>query len=200
MEHRARGGAVLPRGPGTRPSPRAPRFEALGLPSAVRPTPSMAGAVAAPAIVSSTGRKRRPAATARLTSTSCMPFHPGSASQSGSSIHSRTSCSRRKSSETHVTSAPDNRSRQGTPSFVALNVPESSRSTTSRIQVARSRTSTNCACRSCGAGARISPPRPSRCAQYVKRPLGSCGPTISPGRTIAHVRRTLVRPRSRRAP
>ena len=35
-----------------------------------------------------------------------------------------------------------------------------------------------------GAGARTSPPPATRCGQYVKRPVGSCGPTISPGRTI----------------
>ena len=30
-------------------------------------------------------------------------------------------------------------------------------------------------------GASTSPPRATRCGQYVKRPVGSCGPTISPG-------------------
>ena len=121
--------------------------------------PSTAGAPAAPAIVSSSGRKRRPAASARPTSVSCMPAHSGSGSQSGNSIQGPTSCSCRNSSETHVTSAPASSVPQATPSFVALNVPERPCSTPSRIQSARSRTSTNCASRSGAPGARISPPR-----------------------------------------
>ena len=78
------------------------------------------GRVAAPASVSASGRKRSPAATARLTSVECIPAQAGSPSQSGSSIHSPTSCSLRNSSETHVTSAPASSSPQATPSPVAL--------------------------------------------------------------------------------
>ena len=42
-----------------------------------------------------------------------------------------------------------------------------------------------CVGRSGGAGASTSPPRATRCGQYVNRPVGSCGPTIRPGRTTS---------------
>ena len=38
---------------------------------------------------------------------------------------------------------------------------------------------------SSASGTSTSPPRANRSGQYVKRSLGSCGPTISPGRTIS---------------
>ena len=88
--------------------------------------------------------------------------------------------------------APASSSPQGTPSFVALKVPAARARPQWRIHVARSRTSMNCVWRSGGPGARISPPRWSRCAQYVNRPVGSCGPAISPGRTISARSRKLL--------
>ena len=49
---------------------------------------------------------------------------------------------------------------------------------------ARSRTSTYCTGMSNASGTSTSPPRANRTGQYVKRSVGSCGPTISPGRTM----------------
>ena len=43
----------------------------------------------------------------------------------------------------------------------------------------------NCTGSSGEPGASTSPPRATRCGQYVKRPVGSCGPTMRPGRTTS---------------
>ncbi len=105
--------------------------------SGVSPTPSTAGASAAPAIVSCDG----PEAQARGDSSSDVdlahPLHRG-VREPERQLHPRpTSCSRRNSSETQVTSAPASSSPHGTPSFVALKIPESPR--LDRVERSRSR-------------------------------------------------------------
>ena len=70
----------------------------------------------------------------------------------------------------------------------------------STIQAARSRTSTSWTGRHAGPGTSTSPPRAIRCGQYVNRPVGSCGPTISPARTTVERPGTRSRQPPRRAP
>ena len=54
------------------------------------------------------------------------------------------------------------------------------------IHAARSRMSMNCSGLSSGTpGTSIAPPSAVRQTQWLKRPVGSPGPTISPGRTIS---------------
>jgi hypothetical protein len=128
--------------------------------------------------VSATGLVFSPAATARLTSTSRKRRQAGSpvsAIQSGSSIHSPTSCSRRNDSSTQVkvalepliaravsTSSPIVTGGTGP---VALNAPASPRSPRSTSQEPRSRASMNCTWRPLRPGARTSPPRATRFGQ-----------------------------------
>ena len=114
----------------------------------------------------------------------------GSCSQSGSSIHSPTSCSTRNSGSTQMSSASEPAARRQVSSrssrvvggATALYVPARRSSPAATIQSARSRTSITCAAASGGATARTGPGSRKRCGQYVRRPVGSHGPTISPGR------------------
>ena len=103
--------------------------------------------------------------------------------QSGSSIHSPTSW--RRGTRRHLTGVePATAGRVDHGPIVVGPVALKARRAAPRdrrIQAARSRTSTNCTGRHAGPGTRTSPPRATRCGQYVKRPVGSCGPTISPG-------------------
>ena len=88
-----------------RSSPGRPCHAAAALPRA-RTSPAAAVVSAcsrAPRTVSASGRKRRPASRPRVTSTRSAKASAGSAIQSGSSIHSPTSCARRNSSGTQMT-------------------------------------------------------------------------------------------------
>src|SRR5581483_7043464 len=140
--------------------------------------------------VSARGLNVSPASSARSTGVSWNAANsvaPG-AIQQGRSLQPWTPCSSRKPSSTQTTSpAPlassidANVSARG--GEVALNGPERPSSTSRIVQSARSRTSIIWTGWSGGPGARIGPPRRARCGQYVKRSVGSFGPTIRPGRT-----------------
>ena len=139
--------------------------------------------------------RRGPAATARETSTSRNRRHVLAArvsTQSGSSIHSPTSCSARNASSTSTArtdgarrrAARRRRRRPSSSGPVALNGPGQpllGRRRRSRLR-GRGRRRAGPAARP-GPGTSTSPPRAIRCGQYVKRPVGSCGPTIRPART-----------------
>ena len=110
--------------------------------------------------------------------------------QSGSSIHSPTPCPVRKGSSTSTARASELDARLAASITapivagpVALNGPASRSSAAVTIHAARSRTSTSWIGRHAGPGTRTSPPRATRWGQYVNRPVGSCGPTMSPART-----------------
>ena len=66
---------------------------------------------------------------------------------------------------------------------IALKTPASPSSAERRIHSARSRASIHWTGWERGSGASVGPPRASRVTQYVKRLVGSYGPTITPART-----------------
>ena len=149
-----------------------------------------------------------PAANAGAGSTASIPAYSGSCSQSGSSIHSPTSCSARKSASTQTNSAsPPATRRQVSKSSsrvvgrsTALKVPAMPLSAARTIHAARSRTSITCAAASGGAGASTWPPSAMRCGQYVKRPVGSHGPDDQARTRDERLREALRGPLLRRAP
>ena len=135
-------------------------------------------------------RQRR----ARSTPTRSAAANAGSASQSGSSIHSPTPCSRRNrvvdprhscvarcscAARVEELRHRDSRVRRvvGTARSALAERDDPGRRGRARRSI--------CVTRSGGPGASTSPPRAIRCGQYVNRPVGSCGPTIRPGRTTS---------------
>ena len=176
----------------TTPTPRAARPPARASCPRARSAPPRR---ASPRTVSSSGRNVRPAAIARDESASSKPAISAPTTQSGSSIHSPTSCSSEElvvdPDEPRV--GVDARARRLEHSLhreraasTALNVPPVPLLGRGRRATRRGRARRSAApALSRGPGARTSPPRAIRCGQYVKRPVGSCGPTISPGLTIA---------------
>ena len=143
------------------------------------------------ATVSASGRVSSPASNAAVGSIDSIPRYSGSCSHSGSSIHSPTSLAARKSPSTQTSSASE-------PATVGARLEQRSpgRRAIDRVvgagqlvlcRRARS-TPPDRARRSPGRPPRAAqarapaPPSAIRCGQYVKRPVGSHGPTIRPGR------------------